>query len=127
LFFKREANNATVIAFTEGVNATQGWTRLPSGLIMKWNTVLVSAVNAAANVILNIPMTDPPTLMTSLWGIVVPQANTGFPTIDVTAACYVTSLASNQINYKIWQRNLANSPGTPNGPLNVCGLLFGVE
>jgi len=126
LVFRRE-NNGISIPFTEGVNATQGWTRLPSGLIMKWNTVLVSAVNANANVISNIPMTDPPTLITSLWGIVVAQANPGLPTIDVNAVCYVTSLASNQINYKIWRRNLANTPGTNQGPLNITGLLLGVE
>lgn len=126
LFF-RPPNNGVQYAFTEGINATQGWTRLPSGLVIKWNTVTVSAVNAAANVILNIPMTDPPTLATRFWGIVLPQADPALPNKDVNAACYVTTLASNQINYKIWRRNLANTPGTDQGPLNVTGILIGIE
>jgi hypothetical protein len=125
LAFRRE-NNGTIIPFTEGTNATQGWCRLPSGLVMKWNTVTVSAVNAAANVISTMPLIGP-ALTTAFWAIVVPQADPALVTKDVDAACYVTALASNQISYKIWQRSLANSPGTPSGPLNINGLLLGVE
>lgn len=125
LVFRRE-NNGTTIPFTEGSNATQGWTRLPSGLVMKWNTVNVSAVNADADVISTIALAGP-VLTSAFWGIVVPLADPANLTKDVNAACYVTALASNQISYKIWRRNLPNTPGTDQGPLNINALLLGVE
>lgn len=126
LVFRRE-NNGTSIPFTEGSNAQSGWTRLPSGLVMKWNSVNVSAVNAAADVISTISMPAAPVLASAFWGIVIPAADPLDTTKDVNAACYVTGLASNQISYKIWRRAAANSAGTNAGPLDVYGLLLGVE
>ena len=51
LFFRRE-NNGVSIAFTEGTNAASGWSRLPSGVIMKWFTGGING-GATANVNLN--------------------------------------------------------------------------
>lgn len=49
LFFRRENNGAT-IAFTEATLATTGWTRLPSGLLMKWGqTNLATNTGATLN------------------------------------------------------------------------------
>lgn len=125
LAFRRE-NNGTIIPFTEGSNVTQGWVRLPSGLVMKWNTVNVSFANAMADVISTIPLSGP-MLTTAFWGIVVPQADPLNLTKDVNAACYVTAIASNQISYKIWRRNLPNTAGTNQGPLDINALVLGVE
>lgn len=50
LFFQRAGGLAnTGYTFTEGTNAAQGWTRLPSGLIMKWGSS-TAAINAATAV-----------------------------------------------------------------------------
>ena len=126
LVFKRHTGPATVIPFTEGDTALQGWTRLPSGLVIKWNTVLVSAIDANNNVILNLPLNGP-VLNTLFWGAVFPQADPGNTTKDINAAPYVTALSSAQIDYKIWRRNIFNTPGTNQGPLVINGFLLGIE
>lgn len=48
LFFRRESNGSS-IGFTEANLATTGWTKLPSGLILKWGNGTVGA-NADATV-----------------------------------------------------------------------------
>lgn len=41
LVFRRESNGASIF-FTEGSLVTNGWTRLPSGLLMQWGTASIS-------------------------------------------------------------------------------------
>jgi hypothetical protein len=124
--FRRDSNGIS-IPFTEGVNAAQGWTRLPSGLVMKWNSTTLTAPQAAANVTYTMAMTDPPVLISAFFGIIVPAGDFALPNKDVNAAAYVTALASNGIDYKIWRRDSGATAGTNQGPLTIFGLLLGVE
>jgi hypothetical protein len=42
--FWRQQNNGTVVNITEGDLVTNGWSRLPSGLIVKWGSATLSNV-----------------------------------------------------------------------------------
>lgn len=123
LCFRRDTNG-TVIPFTEGVNATQGWSRLPSGLVMKWNSASLTAGQAVMNITHTLPLIGP-VLSTSFWGIVYVNADFASPATDVNAIALVNGLASNQISYRLWQRNVPSIQ--PNKALSVYGLLLGVE
>jgi len=54
--FVRNENNGTVVEFTSSGQAATGWTRLPSGILMKWGT---GNVNANATAVVNFDATEP--------------------------------------------------------------------
>lgn len=56
LYFRRE-NNGDIIAFTEGLNTTPGWCRLPCGILVKWQLVSVPAQSGAISVSQSTPWT----------------------------------------------------------------------
>lgn len=47
--FRRESNGTSTV-FTEGVNASTGWTRVPSGLLVKWQTTTITAQGSGTNI-----------------------------------------------------------------------------
>lgn len=57
LAFRRE-NNGTSIVFTEAVTTANGWTRLPSGMIMQWGLATVST-NGTAGTQVTFPIAFP--------------------------------------------------------------------
>ena len=121
-FVFRRANNGIVVPFTEGANVQQGWSRLPSGIVMKWNSAGLTNVQANQNITQTLSLVAAPVLTTALWGIVTIAA----PTVNgPDAVAYTTGLASNQIDYRLWRRTIANTQ--PVNAVNVFGLLLGVE
>ena len=118
----RRANNGITVPFTEGANVLQGWTRLPSGLVMKWNAQALTAVQANQNITQTLALSAAPVLTTALWGIVSIEQPTA---ADPDAVAYTVTLASNQISYRLWRRVTNNTQ--PNNAVNVFGLLLGVE
>lgn len=63
--FLRNENNGTVVEFTSSGQAATGWTRFPSGILLKWGTGNVNA-NAAATV--NFDTTEP---FTTVYNVLV--------------------------------------------------------
>lgn len=49
LVFRRESNG-TSIPFTEGQNAATGWTRLPSGILMRWSSGVIASGVVSNNI-----------------------------------------------------------------------------
>ena len=48
--FLRQENNGTVYEWTSSLNAVEGWTRLPSGILIKWGSQAPGGAAAGANI-----------------------------------------------------------------------------
>lgn len=120
----RRASNGTVIPFTEGTNAAQGWTRLPSGLVMKWNVDILAAATVNMNITHNMALIGP-VLSVVFWGTTLVASSFLSPNTDVDAVSYTVGLSTAQIDYRLWRRTVAGTQ--PNNDLRVYGLLLGVQ
>lgn len=128
LFFSTIVKGDFIKSFplTEATLATTGYVYLPSGLVMKWGLRDLTAAQAAIDTEYAVSLPVAPIISTTLWGIVVPASNPATPNVDPVAAVYVTTIDSNNVNFKIWARVLANSPGNfANADVRVYGLLIG--
>ena len=95
LFFQRAGLAANSgYAITEGLGASPGWTRLPSGIILKWKTGNSfgggSSVTINASSIVGPPLSNIFTILitpisTSLYNNVIAISNITFPSFTVTA------------------------------------------
>lgn len=87
LFFRRE-NNGASIPMTERVSAsaTNGWTYLPSGIILQWGTATMNG--GVSNLVVNLPRAFP----TSIYSVTATPNNTpGGSFTDIIMAIQATS------------------------------------
>lgn len=86
LYFRR-ASNGTVINCTERIPAANGWTRLPSGIVLAWlnNSVNTDAVGAFT---LNAGFTSPN--LTAVYAIIASVSSPGAVPSTVYATTYNT-------------------------------------
>lgn len=76
LVFRRESNGTT-IPFTESLQAANGWTRLPSGLLLQWGTSTTNAGTGNAGVTVNFPIA----FTTAVYNVQLTATNNGNNTI----------------------------------------------
>lgn len=129
LYWQRE-NNGTRIEWTGRSNTvTSGWTRLPSGILIKWSTTSINAVDANNGVI---TVTWPvaatiPAFANQGIAFVNPMADPLNPAKDVNCIAYVYNVGNPlSVSFRLWRRNLFNTIGTDQGPLQVSILAIGV-
>ena len=123
LNFRRE-NNGQVIPFTEASLSQPGWSRLPSGLIMKWDRQTISALDASANFIA-IVFPAGPAFSTVYTVNVQIQADPANPARDLNIATYVYGVTTTGFNVRQWRRNSSGTAGTDKGPYVINYLAIG--
>ncbi|MDX1532853.1 MAG: hypothetical protein R3230_01450 [Nitrosopumilaceae archaeon] len=108
LFFRRESNGSS-IAGTEGDGATLGWSRLFSGMMMKWGSFTVPALttNGTHN------FTQGPAF-SNIYEVFATIEPTGGASISAQLNTIV-SIPTGTIgsfDWRIWKRSTANSAGS---------------
>ncbi len=123
LFF---GNGTSGLAFplTAALGNANGYTFLPGGLLLKWGSQ-AQAVTTGGPFIYTFNAAVPFTQIYSAWAVV---AATNNPATDVNAVAYITSVGvPAQLTYRIWRRNLFNTPGTNQQPYTVFFLAVGAS
>ena len=89
LFFRRELNG-TEIEFTSSLKAANGWTRLPSGILLKWGTGSGSGI-----VTTNFPVAGTIPVFTAVYnGLVCVEDNSASPNTFATLRTITTASVS---------------------------------
>ena len=98
--YVRRANNGTEIEFTGSLQATDGWTRLPSGILLKWGRVAVATVPQL--VVFPVAATIP--VFSAIYNL---QLSTD--TLNVNSRGVVTALAPSAVNFSFYTNALQGS------------------
>ncbi len=105
LVFRKE-NNGTQSEFTSGLNAVNGWTRLPSGMLLKWGTAVVAGGASAAN----FPVAATIPVFTAILNGIISVAD-----ITIPPNTFVTLRSINGVGINVYasaRTSTANSPAT---------------
>ena len=98
LCFRRESNGA-VVEFTGGTLADPGWTRLPSGLLIKWGTTSLTTPPAPA--VCTFPIAGTIPVFTSVFTVFVnPISITGLANVAVTLYDFSTTQFRAQLSQR---------------------------
>lgn len=126
--FIRKNGFASPIQATSANRAAQGYTMLPSGLLMKWGSATIASASGGPFTFIwpaggnNIAFGA----VNQYWAVVQIGSDPGTPNKDVNAIAYVTDLSNPlQVEYRVWRRNQFNTPGTDQQPFSVWVLAIG--
>lgn len=125
LAFRRE-NSGLSSVFTEVLGAINGWTRFPSGLLIKWGTDTVSAANAAlATHTVTFPVLATIPAFTALYAV-FPLAEVSTPATDIDVAIYLSTNTNLNFVVRQWERSDTDVQGTSVGAYRIQWLAIGV-
>ena len=125
--FLRNGSSGTNVEATYAKKGTDGATMLPSGLLIKWFSTTIAGSGAGlstrtwgvggANIAFS----------TQYWASVIIAADPGDQSKDVNCVAYVTKISDpTKIEYRVWRRNLFNTPGTDNNPFGISVIAIGI-
>jgi hypothetical protein len=114
LFFRKQANGA-VIDFTSSLQAQNGWTRLPSGILLKWGTFNANS-NATTTIVYPVAGTIP--VFTAIYNVQVTSLNGAG---NANLAPQLTNLTV--LGFDIFPRQIGAGGG--NGPFNYFSIGLG--
>lgn len=115
----RRNTNGTVIEFTSSLGATDGWTRLPSGILLKWG-VIVTPRNTLALYPFPVAATIP--IYTTLFNVTASQTFAAGPaTGDLNTAVCVGNVTA--ANFQVYPRAIGLPSG---GNVSIFYLATGV-
>ncbi len=123
--FVANGDSGLTFPLTAASFGAQGYTYLPGGLILKWGNVTHN--NATGGpfdfIFPNVGNSVAFTTILAAWAVVGAVAN---PATDVNAVAYVTNILDpTRVTYRIWRRNLFNTPGSNQFPYDVWILAVG--
>lgn len=115
----RRESSGTQIEFTSSTQATNGWTRLPSGILIKWGTVSVSR-NTLSTVTFPVAATVP--AFTSIFSVTGNQTFSAGPSLgDLNTAPCIGNFSTT--DFEVYSR--AN--GLPNsGVISLVYFAIGI-
>jgi hypothetical protein len=125
LFLRAAAGSP--IEMTTAKKNQQGYTMLPSGLLIKWgNVTQASSSGGPFNFVWPAVGSDIP-FSVQIWATVIPGSDPGDTTKDVNVATYVTDITNPlHVSYRSWRRNQFNTQGTNQAPFQVWVLAIGL-
>lgn len=106
----RRENNGPAVEFTSSTQATNGWTRLPSGILIKWGTASITSRNSLETIIFPVAGTIP--VFTAVFTVQALQTFGAGPSLGqlntaVSAGNFTT------VNFQVFARAIGLPGGTP--------------
>ncbi len=117
-----QANNLAAdsgYAFTESLKATNGWTRLPSGIVLKWGTSSITSRNNLETI--TFPVAGNIPVFTAIYTVLALQTFSAGPSLgDLNTAVSVGNFTT--ANFQVFARAIGLPGGTPAVPITYLAI-----
>lgn len=129
LYFRRQNNGVTIPMTAADFTPNQGWTYLPSGMLIKWGTTTIAAgtgINQSGAPTTEVDYSFGPAFSSVLQ--VFPQARPAGTALgtDPNIAIYVQTFGIGTFTVRQWRRDAANTAGTNAGAYRISYFALGL-